>query len=185
LLSVLLKQIDNVIIYYIIKLNGLYMEKLTTSEISTKLRVPISASPLPPLIEEVIRYPLLEPFVYVVIARDVTTGGYMYLVDELRLNEEEIGIYNTLMDTLQFELKVPRSEVDPKAYFETSAKGIIDKYWISMGRMKNVAWSKILYYVERDMGWVWSFRPFNARSSYKRHYCKRGGQTCLRIPLKI
>ena len=127
------------------------MEKLTTSEISTKLRVPISASPLPPLIEEVIRYPLLEPFVYVVIARDVTTGGYMYLVDELRLNEEEIGIYNTLMDTLQFELKVPRSEVDPKAYFETSAKAIIDKYRISMGRMKNVAWSKILYYVERDM----------------------------------
>lgn len=116
--------------------------------------------PILELVEEVERYPILEPFVYIVIGRDLETGGYSYLVDELRLNEEEIAIYNKLMETLQLELKVPRSEVDPKAYFEMSARNIIEKYRISMGRMENVAWSKILYYVERDMVGFGPMDPF-------------------------
>jgi flagellar protein FlaI len=127
---------------------------------TAELKVPITAMPILELVEEVERYPILEPFVYIVIGRDLETGGYSYLVDELRLNEEEIAIYNKLMETLQLELKVPRSEVDPKAYFEMSARNIIEKYRISMGRMENVAWSKILYYVERDMVGFGPMDPF-------------------------
>jgi len=70
---------------------------------------------------------------------------------KLKLNEEEIGIYNRLVKTLQLELKVPRGNVDPRMYFEEGARSIVEKYRISMGRMENVAWSKILYYVERDI----------------------------------
>lgn len=125
--------------------------KETTDDNKETVRVPISPMAIPSAIKEVTRYPLLEPFVYVVIAQDPTTGGYHYYVDELKLNEEEVQIYNTLMDTLQFELKVPRSDVNPRDYFESSARSIVEKYRISMGKMKNVAWSKILYYVERDM----------------------------------
>jgi flagellar protein FlaI len=126
-------------------------QKETTNDNKEPVRVPISPMAIPSTIKEVTRYPLLEPFVYVVIAQDPTTGGYHYYVDELKLNEEEVQIYNTLMDTLKFELKVPRSDVDPRDYFESSARSIVEKYRISMGKMKNVAWSKILYYVERDM----------------------------------
>ena len=126
-------------------------QKETTNDNKESVRVPISPMAIPSTIKEVTRYPLLEPFVYVVIAQDPTTGGYHYYVDELKLNEEEVQIYNTLMDTLKFELKVPRSDVDPRDYFESSARSIVEKYRISMGKMKNVAWSKILYYVERDM----------------------------------
>ncbi len=94
--------------------NSLKNEKYIEDEI----KGPITALPPTGLIEEIDRYPILEPFVYTVIGRDLETGKYYYLIDELKLNEEEIGIYNRLVKTLQLELKVPRGNVDPRMYFE-------------------------------------------------------------------
>ncbi|MEM0271761.1 MAG: type II/IV secretion system ATPase subunit [Thermoprotei archaeon] len=123
----------------------------TEEYIKEEIKGPITALPITGLIEEVERYPILEPFVYTIIGHDLETGKYYYLIDELKLNEEEINIYNRLVKTLQLELKVPRGNVDPRMYFEEGARSIVEKYRISMGKMENVAWSKILYYVERDI----------------------------------
>jgi flagellar protein FlaI len=126
-------------------------KKQNGSSSDGELKSPITTTPIPNNFVEVERYAITEPFAYVVIAKDPESGGYAYMVDELKLNEEEIQIYNTLLKTLQMELKVPRSDVDSKAYFEASARNIVDKYRIAMGRMANIAWSKILYYIDRDM----------------------------------
>jgi flagellar protein FlaI len=57
-------------------------------------------------------------------------------------------IYTQLLDALESELTVPRSEVDPKAYFREQAKKIAAKYRI---KASQIAWPKILYFAERDL----------------------------------
>ncbi len=121
---------------------------------------PITATPVPLDIPILERYPLKEPFVYAVITEDPTRKTYLYLIDELKLNEKENEIYNDLINLLQIELKIPRSQVDPKMYFEEHAKKTIEKYKLSLGKMANISWSKILYYAERDMVGYGPIDPF-------------------------
>jgi flagellar protein FlaI len=100
--------------------------------------------------EELERYPIKEPFLYITIARD-EIGSLQYLIEEPVLTQEEIEIYNKLMDTLQFELRAPYDGVDPKKYFDEEAKRIISKYAMGMGITPNVTWNKVYYYITRDM----------------------------------
>ncbi|MCP8307311.1 MAG: type II/IV secretion system ATPase subunit [archaeon] len=112
---------------------------------------PITAKPVPIGISVVNRYPLKEPFVHVIITEDPIRKTLIYLIDELKMNEEEKKVYSDIINILQIELKVPRSEVDPKKYFEEHAKRTVEKYKLSLGKMPNISWSKILYFAERDM----------------------------------
>ncbi|MEM3518412.1 MAG: hypothetical protein QXZ07_05010, partial [Nitrososphaerales archaeon] len=121
---------------------------------------PIVARPIPLGIPVIERYPLKEPFVYAIIAEDPVKRTPMYLIDELSLNDEEKKVYSDIINILQIELKVPRSEIDPKVYFEEHAKRTIDKYKLSLGKIANVSWSKILYFAERDMIGYGPIDPF-------------------------
>jgi len=112
---------------------------------------PITAEPVPLGISVIDRYPLKEPFAHAIVTEDSKRKTLIYLIDELKMNEEEKKVYSDIINILQIELKVPRSAIDPKKYFEEHAKKTIEKYKLSLGKMANISWSKILYYAERDM----------------------------------
>jgi len=114
--------------------------------------VTYAPSPIPKGYREIDRYPLYEPFAYAVIAENEDTGELLYVVDELKLNEDEKEIYKKLIEVLEWELK-PFEEPpkDPIDYFAKEAQKVINKYRISLGRMANISWSKIIYYIERDL----------------------------------
>ena len=75
-----------------------------------KLRFPFVGTPRPATCREIERYPLNAPFAYAVLAEDQTTRTRKYYVDEVLLSPREAAIYTYLLDTLESELSVPRSE---------------------------------------------------------------------------
>jgi len=98
------------------------------------------------------RYPLYEPFAHVAIVQNPKTGEYKYILDELALDPLEQSIYNRVLDILLAEIESPKGEIDdPRAFFATAAKLIVDKYRISLGWLPDVSWYKILYHAERDL----------------------------------
>lgn len=98
------------------------------------------------------KYAVREPVVYISIARD-EIGSLIYLIEEPKLNEEETLIYSQLMDVLQYELQAPydSTKTDSKGFFDEQAKKVITKYAISLGITPNVTWTKVYYYITRDM----------------------------------
>jgi flagellar protein FlaI len=98
------------------------------------------------------RYPLYEPFVHVAIVQNPTTGEYKYILDELQLDTLERSIYNRILDILLAEIESPKQEIqEPRKFFATEARKIVDKYRISLGWLPDVSWYKILYHAERDL----------------------------------
>lgn len=55
------------------------------------------------------------------------------------------------MEILYWELKPPTTDEESLEYFKREAKRIAMEYKIRFGRTPGVSWSKILYYVERDV----------------------------------
>jgi len=111
-------------------------------------RYPFVGAPLSPSWKVVDKYPLNAPFAYAVIAEDPGSGTRKYFVDEVVLSAREASIYTYLLDTLESELSVPRSEIDPRAYFLEQAKRLVKKYSI---RASQLSWPKINYFAERDL----------------------------------
>jgi archaeal flagellar protein FlaI len=107
---------------------------------------------LPKDIKIIEKYPLYEPFAQVFIVQDPKTGEHKYVLDELQLDPMERGIYTRVLEMLLAEIESPKEEIkDPRKFFATEAKKIVDKYRISMGWLPDVSWYKILYYAERDL----------------------------------
>ena len=94
------------------------------------------------------RYPLDMPFSYGVIAEAPGSSSKYYFVDEITLTEKEVAAYHYLLDAMENELIISRKKVDPKLYFQLEARKVAKKYSIGLPR---TAWSKILYYAERDI----------------------------------
>jgi archaeal flagellar protein FlaI len=111
-------------------------------------RYPFVGAPLSPSWKVVDKYPLNAPFAYAVIAEDPGSGTRKYFVDEVVLSQREATIYTYLLDTLESELSVPRSEIDPRAYFLEQAKRLVKKYSIHASQL---SWPKINYFAERDL----------------------------------
>ena len=112
------------------------------------VRYPFVGAPLSPTWKVFDKYPLNAPFAYAVIAEDPGTGTRKYFVDEVVLSQREASIYTYLLDTLESELSVPRSEIDPRAYFLEQAKRLVKKYSIQASQL---SWPKINYFAERDL----------------------------------
>jgi len=113
---------------------------------------PPPPKPVPRGFKIVERYPLYEPFAHVAIVQNPKTGEYKYILDELQLDEVEVGIYNRILSILLAEIESPKEEItDPRKFFATEAKKIVDKYRISLGWLPDVSWYKILYHAERDL----------------------------------
>ncbi len=108
--------------------------------------------PVPRGFKVVERYPLYEPFAHVAIVQNPKTGEYKYILDELQLDPLEQNIYNRVLDILLAEIESPKEEIDdPRRFFATEARQIVDKYRISLGWLPDVSWYKILYHAERDL----------------------------------
>jgi len=98
------------------------------------------------------KYPLCEPFAHVAIAQSPKTGEHKYVLDELQLDPLERGVYKRILEILLAEIESPKEEIlDPRKFFATEAKKIVDKYRISLGWLPDVSWYKILYHAERDL----------------------------------
>jgi flagellar protein FlaI len=113
-----------------------------------EVRFPSLGAPIPVTWEEIERYSLNAPFAYAVIAEDPSSSERGYYLDEIALTPEEAYKYTYILDTLENELTVPRSEVNPKEYFALQARKIMKKYGM---KATKTSWSKILYYAERDL----------------------------------
>ncbi len=112
---------------------------------------PEESSLIPKGFKPVERYSVYEPYVHIVIAQNPDTGETRYLVDELKLTRRERIVYGRVVETLQWELK-PFGEVkDPYAYFTRMARRVVLKYRLRLGKLPGISWSKIIYYVERDL----------------------------------
>jgi flagellar protein FlaI len=136
-----------------VKLN--IKEKLRKISFKQK-RVEIPPSPPKPIpkgFKVVERYPLYEPFAHAVIVQNPKTGEYKYVLDELQLDSMERSVYNRILEILLAEIEPPKEETlpDPRRFFAEQARKIVDKYRISLGRLPEVSWYKILYYAERDL----------------------------------
>jgi len=108
--------------------------------------------PVPRGYRTVERTALYEPFAHAVIVQNPTTGEFKYILDELQLDPFERGIYDRILEILLAEIRSPREAIqDPRVFFDTQAKKIIEKYRISLGWLADVSWSKILYHAERDL----------------------------------
>jgi flagellar protein FlaI len=113
---------------------------------------PPPPKPVPKGFRIVEKYPLYEPFAHVAIVQNPKTGEYKYILDELQLDDVERGIYNRILSILLAEIESPKEEItDPRKFFATEAKKIVDKYRISLGWLPDVSWYKILYHAERDL----------------------------------
>jgi flagellar protein FlaI len=113
-----------------------------------ELKHPPTGKRLPSDFKVIDRYPLDMPFSYAMIVEPPGSSSKLYHVDEIGLSEPEITAYNYLLGAMENELVIPRKKVDPKSYFQLQSRKIATKYSISLPR---VAWSKILYYAERDI----------------------------------
>jgi archaeal flagellar protein FlaI len=124
------------------------LDKLLKEPKPENIRYPSTGLGVPPSWKEVERYSLNAPFAYAVLAEDPSTSTKKYYLDEVSLTPREASIYTYLLDTLESELSVPRSEIDPSAYFKEQARRIVVKYGI---KASQIAWPKILYFAERDL----------------------------------
>jgi len=96
-------------------------------------------------------YPLNPPWAYARILENVKTSEKLYYVDEIPLSEAEQKVYKNIMRILYWEIKPPPSNIDPQEYFVREAKRIVIEYRLKLGRTPGITWSKILYYVIRDV----------------------------------
>lgn len=114
----------------------------------TILRTPAIGLAIPESWKVVERYPLNPPYAYATIVEDPSNLTRRYFLDEVALSKGEAHVYNYLLDTLESELNIPRSEIEPREYFRQQARKIVLKYKI---KASQIAWPKILYFAERDL----------------------------------
>ena len=112
---------------------------------------PLIPKPIPRDLEFIEDYWIKEPFLKVTIGRDAHRKILIYGIDEVNLSPTEIRIYTKIVETLQYELKLPRASVDPRTYFEENAVRIVERYKMDVGDTPNISWAKTLYFAERDM----------------------------------
>ena len=101
------------------------------------------------IIEE---YAVREPFAYIHIVEEEETGRLFYEVYEVSLNEEEQKIFDELRDHIVWELKPLTSlDVDASKELLRTARRVLREFQIRFTKTPSLSWSKIGYYVERDL----------------------------------
>jgi flagellar protein FlaI len=97
-------------------------------------------------------YPIKEPFAYIRIVEEEETGKLYYEVYEVSLTDEEKRIFDELKEHIMWELKPLSSlDVDVSKEIMRTARRIIREFQLKFTRTPSLSWSKIEYYVERDL----------------------------------
>lgn len=96
-------------------------------------------------------YPVYEPFAFVNIVED-PNGKLIYEVQEVSLTPEEERIYKEIREHLVWELKpISSLDVDVGNEIRRIARRIIKEFQIRFTKTPGLSWSKIMYYIERDV----------------------------------
>ncbi|MEL9939444.1 MAG: type II/IV secretion system ATPase subunit [Ignisphaera sp.] len=96
-------------------------------------------------------YPIYEPYAYINIVED-PEGKLIYEVQEVSLTPEEEKIYKEIRDHIVWELKpIAKLDVDVASEIRRIARRIIKEFQIKFTRTPGLSWSKIMYYVDRDI----------------------------------
>lgn len=96
-------------------------------------------------------YPIYDPFAFVNIVED-PDGRYIYEVYEISLTPEEEKIYREIRDHIVWELKpIASIDVDIAKEIRRIARRIIKEFQIRFTKTPGLSWSKIGYYIERDI----------------------------------
>ncbi len=98
-------------------------------------------------------YYIKEPYskINIVKSPELGEGLYYYSIED-PLSPSENDTYQKLMKILSKELEPPTEEgVSPIQYVLEQSKILVKKYERSMGKFDETTWSKIYYYVVRDL----------------------------------
>ncbi|MCI4436799.1 MAG: type II/IV secretion system ATPase subunit [Ignisphaera sp.] len=97
-------------------------------------------------------YPIREPFAYIRIVEEEETGKLYYEVYEVSLTDEEKRIFDELKEHIMWELKPLSSlDIDVSREIMRTARRIIREFQLKFTTTPSLSWSKIEYYVERDL----------------------------------
>lgn len=118
---------------------------------SRSIRPPIMPQRERPKGEVVERYFIHDPWVLVEIIASESSGEYFYYVDEVQLSREEVRIYSRVVDFLMWEAGEVGEDEDPREFISREARKAVELFRIRMGPTPTVSWSKILYYIDRDI----------------------------------
>jgi flagellar protein FlaI len=97
------------------------------------------------------RYPVNDPWAHVLIVEDERTGEIVYKIDEIPLNNLEKKLFVRILDYVMWSIGEISPEIDPVEYLNRKARQAIDLFRMRLGSTPTVSWSKILYYVERNV----------------------------------
>jgi len=116
-------------------------------------KITYTFKPLPSTYVLIDSYWVKEPYAKVnIVSLPELGGAYAYYVDEVKLSRDERRICDRLIDILSAELRPPEVDVeDVKQYVLDEARRLSRKYRIALGGLTEDSWSRILYYVERDL----------------------------------
>src|SRR4030042_4999460 len=98
-------------------------------------------------------YYIKEPYskINIVKSPELGEGLYYYSIED-PLSPTENDTYQKLMKILSKELEPPTEEsVSPTQYVLEQAQVLVKKYERSLGKYDETTWSKIYYYVVRDL----------------------------------
>jgi len=123
------------------------------------IRPPIMPLREKPKGEVVERYSIYDPWAMVFIILSEDTGEYIYYVDEVPLTGDELRIYRRVVDFLIWEAGELRKDEDPRDFIAREARRAVDLFRIRMDRIPTVSWSKILYYMEREIAGFGAINP--------------------------
>ncbi|PNX46916.1 MAG: hypothetical protein BV459_05490 [Thermoplasmata archaeon M11B2D] len=110
-------------------------------------------------IVELERYPVLEPFVFIIILKDAASLDKYYKVIEPQLNEKERDVLNFIQETLINSIDIRLDEIDSykvEAFLLERITNIINDYKMTVN---DILKNKILYYIKRDFVWYGKIDP--------------------------
>ncbi|ADM28477.1 type II secretion system protein E [Ignisphaera aggregans DSM 17230] len=97
-------------------------------------------------------YPVAEPFAHINIVEEESTGRLFYEVYEISLSDEEKKIYDEIRDHIIWEIKpVASLDVDVAREIMKTARRVMREFQIRFTKTPGLSWSKIGYYIERDL----------------------------------
>src|ERR1700687_5294776 len=122
------------------------IESFLTSDLVVENQV----NPIPEGFTIIKKYPLHPPFSYVNILYNEEKSMYIYHVDELKLNKEEIETYKKLYRFLEESLEsVDESKVN--STFDEQLKEVIQSNEKIFLNSSSVSLEKVKYYLKRDI----------------------------------
>ena len=108
---------------------------------------------------EVERYPLSAPYSYAVITQHRDTQEYLYVVDELQMEQKEKTVHKTLRELLEVELVAPSEPGKVKESYHAQLDEILANHKDIATSLPQISLQKVQYFLERDIVGLGKLEP--------------------------